>query len=59
VRCPVDLVWGDDDAEVPLAIAEQLAARFADARVQVCPGAGHMLPLTAPDALRAAIERHL
>jgi pimeloyl-ACP methyl ester carboxylesterase len=59
VRCPVELVWGDDDAEVPVAVAERAAALLGDATITLCPGAGHMVPLTAPDALRAAIARHL
>lgn len=68
VRCPVTLVWGDDDATVPLAVAEAARARLqagaagtagAMCELTVCPGAGHLLPLTAPDALRQAIERHL
>ena len=57
VKCPVELVWGDDDAEVPLAVAEAAAALLAHATVHVVPGAGHLTPLTAPDALRGAVER--
>lgn len=65
LRCPVTLVWGDDDATVPLGVAEAALSRLragaaADASgLVVCPGAGHLLPLTAPDALRQAIARHL
>jgi pimeloyl-ACP methyl ester carboxylesterase len=58
VRCPVELVWGDDDSAAPLSVAEALAERLPDARLTVCPGAGHLTPLTIPDALRAALERH-
>jgi pimeloyl-ACP methyl ester carboxylesterase len=59
VRCPVELVWGDDDAEVPPAVAEAAAGMLRDASITLCPGAGHMVPLTAPDVLRAAIDRQL
>jgi len=60
VRCPVELVWGDDDTEAPLAVAEQAATILGDrAHLTVVPEAGHMTPFTAPDALRAAIERGL
>ena len=48
VRCPVELVWGDDDADVPVERARALAAALPQARLTVCPGAGHLLPLTAP-----------
>jgi pimeloyl-ACP methyl ester carboxylesterase len=58
VRCPVELVWGDDDTAAPLPVAEELARRLPEARLTVCPGAGHLTPQTAPDALRAAVERH-
>ncbi|MBV8960821.1 MAG: alpha/beta hydrolase [Actinobacteria bacterium] len=59
-RCPVELVWADNDTEAPLPVAERAATMLGDqATLTVLPGAGHMTPLTAPDALRAAIERQL
>ena len=57
VACPVALVWADDDAEVPLAVAEAARDLLAASELLVVPGAGHHTPLTAPDALRAAVER--
>ena len=59
VACPVELVWGDDDAEVPLAVAEAAMSRLGQATLTVVPGAGHLVPLTAPGELRAAVERCL
>lgn len=65
VTCPVTLVWGDDDATVPLEVAaaalERLRARpaAAPAELVVVPGAGHLLPLAAPDELRRAVEAYL
>jgi pimeloyl-ACP methyl ester carboxylesterase len=56
---PVELVWGDDDPAAPLAIAEGLTDVVAGAHLVVCPGAGHLTPLTAPAALRTAVERCL
>lgn len=58
VACPVELVWGDDDRETPLAVAELAGERLRDATLTVCPGAGHLTPLTAAPALRAAALRH-
>jgi pimeloyl-ACP methyl ester carboxylesterase len=58
VTCPVELVWGDDDAEAPLSVAETAAGLLSRPHLTVCRGAGHLLPLTAPEALRLAIERH-
>lgn len=59
LRCPVELVWGDDDAEAPLETARALAAAIPQAHLTVSPGAGHLLPLTRPDELRDAVERAL
>ncbi|HZT68038.1 MAG TPA: alpha/beta hydrolase [Acidimicrobiales bacterium] len=58
IACPVELVWGDDDTAAPLEVARQAAAALPDARLTVCPGAGHLTPLTAPEQLRAAVERN-
>jgi pimeloyl-ACP methyl ester carboxylesterase len=59
LRCPVELVWGDDDADVPTDVARALAAAIPQAHLTLCPGAGHLLPITAPTELRAAVERAL
>ena len=45
--------------DVPLAVAERAAGLLADAQVTVCPGAGHLTPLTVPGALRAAVDELL
>jgi pimeloyl-ACP methyl ester carboxylesterase len=58
VTCPVELVWADDDTEAPLSVAEVAAGLVARPHLTICPGAGHFVPLTAPEALRQAIERH-
>ena len=60
VRCPVELVWGEDDREVPLVVASKIQAGLpGGAHLVVCEGAGHMTPLTVPGELRAAVERLL
>jgi pimeloyl-ACP methyl ester carboxylesterase len=58
VRCPVELVWGDDDRDAPLAVARLAQARLRCGALTVCPGAGHLTPLTAAAALRTAALRH-
>ena len=58
VTCPVELVWGEDDTAAPLAVAEQAAALLRHATLTRLAGAGHLTPLTAPDALRDALMRH-
>lgn len=59
LRCPVELVWGDDDSEVPISGAEMLLRAIPDAHLTVYEGAGHLTPLTLPAELRAAVERLL
>jgi pimeloyl-ACP methyl ester carboxylesterase len=59
LRGPVELVWGDDDTEAPVDVARAIAARVPGAVVTVCPGAGHLTPLTAANELRAAVDRAL
>jgi pimeloyl-ACP methyl ester carboxylesterase len=58
VECPVELVWGSDDAEVPLVVADKIRAALpGGANLVVCEGAGHMTPMSVPGELRAALER--
>jgi pimeloyl-ACP methyl ester carboxylesterase len=60
VTCPVELVWGEADTVVPLAIAPRIEAALPNgARIVVCDGVGHLTPTSVPGELRAAIERLL
>ncbi|HUP69070.1 MAG TPA: alpha/beta hydrolase [Acidimicrobiales bacterium] len=60
ITCPVEMVWGEDDAEVRLAVAEAAATRLSGpVNLTVVAGAGHCTPRTAPGELRAAIARGL
>ena len=56
VVCPVELVWGELDTAAPLAVAQEAAATDR-AKLTIVPGAGHLIPTVAPEALRAVIER--
>lgn len=58
VRCPVELVWGGDDRDAPVEVAERSADLLADVRLTVIAHADHFAPLRSPE-LRAAIEKHL
>lgn len=57
IDCPAELVWGEDDADVPVAVAREAERLLASCNVTVVPGAGHFTPLTAAGELRAAIRR--
>jgi pimeloyl-[acyl-carrier protein] methyl ester esterase len=56
IRCPVRLLHGELDALCPLAAAELLAAALPNATLKVLPGAGHALPLSHSQQLRAWLE---
>lgn len=61
VEVPVSLVWGEADTEVPVEIAERAVHFFAKAvpDLRIVEGVGHLVPTTAPEALRAAISSQL
>jgi pimeloyl-ACP methyl ester carboxylesterase len=56
ITSPVRLVWGADDTEVPVAVAQTARSLIREASLDVLPGVGHFVPVQAPDALRGAIE---
>ena len=57
LSCPVELLWGDDDVDVPVSTAHALAERIPGAHLELVPGGGHLLPVLAPEAMRDAVER--
>lgn len=59
VACPVLVVTGELDTWAPPAQHEALAAVIPNAELVIVDGAGHMLPMEAPEALNAAIARWL
>lgn len=56
---PVLVAVGEEDAITPPADARRMAEAARDARLEVIPGAGHMLPVEAPGALAEALRRFL
>lgn len=53
---PVLLLCGAEDRLCPPAWHHAMAARCADATVEVIDGAGHLLPLERPDAFSASVS---
>lgn len=49
ITCPVLLVLGEIDRMTPPSAARELAARFAESRMVVLPGTGHMMMIEQPD----------
>jgi pimeloyl-ACP methyl ester carboxylesterase len=65
LTCPVTLVWGADDRDVPIEVARRAAATVGSSvpaaerplvTLTVLDGVGHLVPTEAPDALREAIR---
>lgn len=56
VGCPVRMVWGADDMEVPLEVALRSADLVEDVNLDVIPECGHDVPGVAPERIRNAIE---
>jgi pimeloyl-ACP methyl ester carboxylesterase len=52
---PVHLIWGADDADVPVEVARRAMKYVANAQLTVLDGVGHHVCLEAPEAIRAAI----
>jgi len=59
IRCPTLVITGERDAWSPPAQHEAIAGRIADSTLVIVPGAGHMLPLEAPETVNQAIAAWL
>jgi pimeloyl-ACP methyl ester carboxylesterase len=55
IGIPALVCWGEDDAWIPLAKGEELAARVPGARLEPIAGAGHLVQEDAPAELTAAL----
>jgi non-heme chloroperoxidase len=53
---PTKVLVGTRDGLTPPRLARQLAAGIPSAELEVIPGAGHMLPLEAPDRIVASVR---
>jgi pimeloyl-ACP methyl ester carboxylesterase len=59
VKVPVLLVWGSEDTEVPLRVAEEALDELADARLVTLDGAGHFPFLDQPEPFAEAVTSFL
>lgn len=57
MRCPVTILWGEDDAWIPLADGHELARRMSNAPFTAVPEAGHLMQEDAPEAIVATTLR--
>jgi len=59
ITCQTLVITGELDAWSPPAQHSAIAARIADSTLVIVPGAGHMLPLEAPETVNRAIAAWL
>ncbi|KHL18526.1 pimeloyl-ACP methyl ester carboxylesterase [Mumia flava] len=59
IGMPVRVVWGTEDAWIPVDRAERLRDAIPDATVRLVPDAGHLVMLDAPVAVASQIRSWL
>ncbi|MEJ8562799.1 alpha/beta hydrolase [Yoonia sp. GPGPB17] len=56
MRCPVQIMWGEDDPWIPLARGRALHELMPDAGFETLPGVGHLPQLEAADRVLGALS---
>jgi pimeloyl-ACP methyl ester carboxylesterase len=59
IAAPTLVIWGEDDPWLPAAAGAELARRIPGARLELLPGAGHLVQEDAPDELIRLLRAHL
>lgn len=63
LKSRVILLWGEDDGEVPVAVAERslriIRQAGGSAELEVLPSVGHLVPTQAPDAISRVLAQEL
>ncbi len=59
IRCPVQILWGEDDQWIPIERGRALQRMIPGAQFQAIPNAGHLVQEDAPEAIVAALLRFL
>ncbi|MER8691640.1 alpha/beta hydrolase [Mesorhizobium opportunistum] len=57
LRCPVALLWGEDDRWISPQSGQRLAAMLPDCALTLVPGSGHLMQEDRPEAVVAAALR--
>lgn len=55
IRCPVTILWGENDEFIPLADGRELARRIPNASFHVVRNAKHLVQEDAPEAVLSAV----
>jgi pimeloyl-ACP methyl ester carboxylesterase len=59
IACPTLILWGEQDAWIPIARGRELASRIPGAIFRPVPDAGHLVQEDAPEAILAALLEFL
>ncbi len=59
IRCPVTILWGEDDPWIPLERGKSLHERIPRASFHAFPGVGHLPQLEIPDRVVKTVEAFL
>jgi pimeloyl-ACP methyl ester carboxylesterase len=55
IRCPVEVIWGEEDRWIPIERGRELVRRIPGSRLLSVPEAGHLVQEDAPEAIVAAL----
>ena len=55
MRCPVRIIWGEQDAWIPVERGRELTRRITGSTLRIVPDAGHLVQEDAPEAVVAAL----
>jgi pimeloyl-ACP methyl ester carboxylesterase len=55
IRCPVSILWGEDDEWIPLKDGRELARRIPGATFHAIPNAKHLMQEDAPEAIVSTV----
>jgi pimeloyl-ACP methyl ester carboxylesterase len=59
ITAPTLVVWGEDDAWIPVERGRELAHRIPGARLEVLPASGHLVQEDQPDELVRLLGQYL
>ena len=59
VSAPTLIIWGEDDALIPVDYAHEYGRLIPHSRVEVIPDCGHAAQVEKPDATAALVKEFL
>lgn len=55
MRKPTLIIWGENDRQIPLKLAQRLHHDIPESRLVIIPGAGHLILFDAPSQVASAL----